>query len=57
MRQETIEALAMQLNFLSGYEILSNVKPNNFHFYGKGFIHFHDEPDGLKADIFISGID
>ena len=54
MRQETIEALYILLNFLRSFEILNEVKPTNFHLNGKGFIHFHDEPDGLKADIFLS---
>ena len=54
MRQQTIEALSILLNFLRSYEILNEVKPTNFHLNGKGFIHFHDEPDGLWADIFLS---
>ena len=54
MRQETIDALSILLNFLKSYEILNEVKPTNFHLNGKGFIHFHDEPDGLWADIFLS---
>ena len=47
MRQETIENLAMLLNFLRSYEILSEVRPTNFHLNGKEFIHFHEESDGL----------
>ena len=54
MRQETIENLAMLLNFLRSYEILSEVRPTNFHLNGKEFIHFHEESDGLWADIFLS---
>jgi hypothetical protein len=54
MRQETIENLAILLNSLRSYEILSEVRPTNFHLNGKGFIHFHDESDGLWADIFLS---
>ena len=47
MRQETNETLEILLNFLRSHEILSEVKPTNFHLNGKGFIHFHDDPDGL----------
>ena len=54
MRHETNATLEMQLNFLRSHEILSEVKPTNFQLNGKGFIHFHDEPDGLRADIFLS---
>ena len=54
MRQETIDTLSILLNFLKSYEISNEVKPTNFHLNGKGFIHFHDEPDGLWADIFLS---
>ena len=53
MRQKTIEALAILLDFLRSYEILSEVRPSNFHLNGKGFIHFHDEPDGLWADVLL----
>ena len=53
MRQETIDALSILLNFLKSYEILNEVKPTNLHLNGKAFIHFHDEPDGLWADIFL----
>ncbi|MDG2197979.1 MAG: hypothetical protein P8O70_14045, partial [SAR324 cluster bacterium] len=54
MKQETIETLALLLNFLRSSEILSEVRPTNFHLNGKGFIHFHVESDGLWADIFLS---
>ncbi|MAA69510.1 MAG: hypothetical protein CL915_12330 [Deltaproteobacteria bacterium] len=30
------------------------MRPTNFHLNGKEFIHFHDESDGLWADIFLS---
>ena len=42
------------LNFLKSYEILNDAKPTDFYLNGKGFIHFHDEPDGLWADISLS---
>ena len=54
MKLETIETLSMLLNFLRSYEILSEVRPTDFHLKGKGFIHLHDESDGLWADIFLS---
>ena len=54
MRQETIYALSILLNFLKSYEILNEVEPTNFNLNGKRFIHFHDEPVGLWADIFLS---
>ncbi len=53
-RNEAIETLAMLLNFLRSYEILSEVRPTNFHFNGKGFIHFHDASDGLLIFSFLS---
>ena len=53
MRLETFEDLSILLNFIRSYEILNEVKPTNFHLNGKGFIHFHDESNGLWADIFL----
>ena len=44
----------MLLNFSRSYEILSEVRPTNFHLNGKEFKHYHDESDGLWADIFLS---
>ena len=53
-RIEVIETLAMLLNFLRSYEILSEVRPTNFHFNGKRFIRFHDASDCVWADILLS---
>ena len=53
-RIEVIETLAVLLHFLRSYEILSEVRPTNFHFNGKRFIRFHDASDCVWADILLS---
>ena len=39
---------------LRSYEVLDEVREAQFFLDGKDFIHFHDEPDGLWADVRLS---
>jgi hypothetical protein len=54
MKDSTIETLATLLNVLRGYSVLQEVRPTAFHLGGRDFIHFHEEPDGLFADVRLS---
>ncbi len=54
MKDSTIETLAPLLNVLRGYPVLQEVRPTVFHLGGRDFIHFHEEPDGLFADVRLS---
>lgn len=51
MREVTQKKLAPLLSVLRGYSVLREVREGSFHLHGKDFIHFHDEPDGLWADV------
>ncbi|HEU4386254.1 MAG TPA: hypothetical protein VFV34_00555 [Blastocatellia bacterium] len=54
MRDSTIETLTPLLNVLRGYLVLQEVRPAAFHLDGRDFIHFHEESEGLFADVRLS---
>lgn len=54
MKDSTLETLAPLLGVLRAYPILSEVRPTAFHLDGRDFIHFHEEPEGLFADVGLS---
>lgn len=51
MKDTTMATLAPLLQFLRGYEELEEVRPAAFHLKGRDFVHFHEETDGLVADV------
>ena len=51
MKDATYEILLPLLRFLKSYEILIETPDSKFLLKGKDFIHFHDDPDGLWADV------
>ena len=51
MRKSTLETLAPLLRFLRGYDVLEETAGVKFLLNGQDFIHFHDAPDGLWADV------
>ena len=54
MKEDTLEKLEPLLNFLRSYEALEETAESKFLLRGRDFIHFHDEPDGLWADVILS---
>jgi hypothetical protein len=54
MKSATLECIGPLLIVLRGYSILSEVKPTVFHLGGRDFIHFHEEPEGMFADVRLS---
>jgi len=54
MKQVTAELLAPLLRALRGYSMLDEVKPATFHLRGRDFIHFHEAPDGVVADVLLA---
>ena len=54
MKSSTLETLAPLLSTLRGYSILCEVKPAAFQLNGRDFIHFHDSPHGIFADVLLS---
>jgi hypothetical protein len=51
MRESTIQTLTPLLNFLRGYDVLEETPGEKFRLKGKDLVHFHDDPDGLWADV------
>ena len=51
MKTSTLEHLAPLLVVLRGYSSLREVQSTVFHLDGRDFIHFHETPDGVVADV------
>lgn len=51
MKTSTLERLAPLLAVLRGYSSLHEVQATVFHLDGRDFIHFHETPDGVVADV------
>ena len=54
MKDSTLETLAPLLAVLRGYSILNETRPATFHLEGRDFIHFHETPGGIFADVLLS---
>lgn len=54
MKSTTLDCIAPLLGILRGYSALREVRPTVFHLNGKDFIHFHEEVDGIFADVRLS---
>lgn len=54
MKSAALECLGPLLAALRAYSALSEVRPTVFHLRGRDFIHFHEEPDGIFADVRLS---
>ena len=51
MKSETIERIGPLLAVLRGYSALSEVRHAVFHLGGRDFVHFHEAPEGIYADV------
>ena len=51
MKAQTLERLAPLLAVLRASPALTEVRPAAFHLDSRDFLHFHDEADGLFADV------
>src|SRR5216117_3824856 len=51
MKSETLERLQPLLNLLRDHPALREVRPAEFHLEGRDFLHFHEQPEGLVADV------
>lgn len=51
MKTRTLSRLEPLLRTLRGYAVLTETRPGAFHLDGRDFLHFHEEPDGLVADV------
>ena len=54
MKNATLECITPLLEVLRAYPELREVRPTAFHLNGRDFIHFHDEPEGIFADVHLS---
>lgn len=51
MKQATLDAIAPLLEALRAHPALSEVRPAEFQIDGRDFLHFHEESDGVVADV------
>jgi hypothetical protein len=51
MKRATLDRLAPLLEALRAHPALREVRPTVFQLNGRDFLHFHDEPEGIFADV------
>ena len=51
MKRATLDRIAPLLDALRAHPALLEVRPTEFQLEGRDFLHFHDEPDGVVADV------
>jgi hypothetical protein len=51
MKRATLDRIAPLLGVLRAHPALVEVRPTEFQLHGREFLHFHDEPDGVVADV------
>lgn len=51
MKRATLDRLAPLLEALRAHPALLEVRPTQFQLHGRDFLHFHDGPDGVVADV------
>ncbi len=54
MKNATLECIAPLLDVLRAQPTIREVKPAAFHLNGRDFIHFHEGPEGIFADVLLS---
>jgi hypothetical protein len=51
MRHTTLDCIAPLLEALRAHPALRETRPTVFQLNGRDFLHFHDEPEGVFADV------
>jgi hypothetical protein len=51
MKSATLERLQPLLSLLRDHPALREVRPAEFFLAGRDFLHFHEQPDGVVADV------
>jgi hypothetical protein len=54
VKSTTMDCLAPLLAVLRGYSVLREIRPAVFQLDSRDFIHFHEGPDGISADVRLS---
>jgi len=55
MKRDTLEGIEPLLKVLRAHPALRETKLATFNLDGRDFLHFHDEPEGVFADVRLSG--
>ena len=53
MKESTFEALGPLLEVLRAHPALREVRPATFDLNGREFVHFHEGPEGIVADVLL----
>jgi hypothetical protein len=54
VKKSTLQLIAPILSVLRAHPTLHEVRPTAFHLDGRDFLHFHEEADGVFADVRLS---
>ena len=54
VKENTRQTIAPLLAVLRGYPMLEEVREAEFYLHGRDFIHFHETPEGVIADVLLS---
>ena len=54
MKSSTLEALRPVLDVLRAHPALHEVRPAEFYLDERSFVHFHEEPEGVFADVLLT---
>lgn len=54
MKRATLEILGPLLEILRAHRSLEEVRPATFQLDGRPFLHFHEEADGVFADVLLA---
>lgn len=54
MKDSTLEVLAPLLEVLRAHPALEEDRPGEFSLNGRGFLHFHESPRGIFADVLLA---
>ena len=54
MKSSTFKDLTPLLDVLRAHPALREARPAAFHLNGRNFVHFHEEPEGVFADVLLT---
>ena len=54
MKSSTLETLARLLEVLRAHPVLRELRPATFYVNGREFLHFHEEAEGVSADVLLA---
>ena len=54
-RAEALDTLTNLLDAVRAFDVLQERTPGSFYYKRAGFLHFHEDPTGLFADLKLDG--